>query len=256
MVYRKDARDLWCSFGEAAIFVVPEGSMWLIPQGALHSLNNIGQSTTKLIVGFSNDVSENTDLSVALNGTPLPIRDAYTSPHSSLRNYVGSIHNNYFSPFNPLEHYRNLSSPYRADFDAITPLFKDDTMGSVIWAIKSNWPILEKISIWYPDVGTLYVVTRGVARFTLVIAAQEPMIFDIQTNDMVYVPVGQLHTFINNGQELFEAIAYFTKANPLAEVSLGTALNFFPSGILRDTLGGNYLDTLREFKTLPHLLRA
>src|ERR1700722_16641919 len=42
---------IWRSPGETAMFRVSAGMCWFIPQGALHSLNNIGKEKAKLFVG-------------------------------------------------------------------------------------------------------------------------------------------------------------------------------------------------------------
>ena len=40
---------IWRSPGETAMFRVSAGMCWFIPQGALHSLNNIGKEKAKLL---------------------------------------------------------------------------------------------------------------------------------------------------------------------------------------------------------------
>lgn len=71
------------------------------------------------------------------------------------------------------------ASPYGFDLAKVTPLLNDPKLGSVIWGVKSNWSILENISIlrahlkpgvardaiWYPDARTLYIVSKGTGQF-------------------------------------------------------------------------------------------
>jgi oxalate decarboxylase len=265
---------IWRSFGEASVFTVPAGSCWFIPQGALHCINNIGSGVTKFFEGFDNDMHDITDIPVAFNGLPNTIRTAYTSPHSELTKWIGMINNPLIqkSTFKAIHH---DSSPYRADFDTVPPLFNNPKIGSVIWIIKNNWSILKGISIlrarlnpgssrdaiWYPDAGTLYIITHGTAQYTIIKSGMEPTTFDVKMNDYIYIPVGTLHTFKNMGSEMFEVIAYFTKANPLPEVSLSVSTNFFPRTLITDSLTyyygqnkiSNPLNDFKNYKISPYL---
>jgi oxalate decarboxylase/phosphoglucose isomerase-like protein (cupin superfamily) len=245
-----------------------------------NSLNNIGKEKAKLLVGFSHELSEDVDLPVAFNGIPAPVRDAYTSPHTALRQWSGAIDNPLFGKFPIATAMKDsvTGSPYKFDLAQTTPLFSNAQMGSVIWAIKDNWNILEHISllrahlkpgtardaIWYPDVGTLYIVTKGTGQFHIVIPGQPPMPFDVQLYDYVFIPTGVLHTFLNTSPtDDFEVVALFTDANPLPEVSLSVATSFFPPGIVNAGLTqygsvqkqGTPLQGLKFNKTSPYLLR-
>ncbi|MBA3661954.1 MAG: cupin domain-containing protein [Gammaproteobacteria bacterium] len=238
---------IWRSPGESAVFTLSAGMCWFIPQAALHSLNNVGDKPAQLFVGFSSDTPQDIDLPVAFNGIPAPLRDAYTSPHTELLNWQGTTSNPLVGKFPPLPELRHVltASPYGFDLAKVTPLFDEKLIGSVVWGIQSNWAILENISIlraklkpnvardaiWYPDVGTLYVVAQGTGTFHLIMAGSEPTPIAVKMFDYFYVPAGFLHTFINTSNTDFEVIAFFTKANPQPEVSLSVATSFFPDMI-------------------------
>lgn len=271
---------IWRSPGETAMFTISQGMCWFIPQAALHSLNNIGKGHAKLLVGFSSDQPQDIDLPVAYNGIPIPIRDAYTtSPHAELRKWTGVVTNPLFGryPVSPAIRQVVTGSPYAFDLAKVTPLFADDALGSVIWGIKSNWSILEDISIlrahlkpstardliWYPDAGTLYVVSQGKGQFHIIIADHEPQPLDVQLYDYVFVPTGVLHTFTNTSAEDFEVTAFFTKADPQPEVSLSVATAFFPHTVSNAAMTeyaneqkpGEPLKDLKYTTVSPYLLR-
>lgn len=271
---------LWRSPGETAVFTASAGSCWFIPQGALHCLNNIGEGRAKLLVAFGSDRPQDVDLPVAFNGIPVPVRDAYTSPHEELKKWEGVVNNPLVGKFTPDPLLRKkllTGSPYKFDFSQVPPLFSNPEMGSVAWAIKDNWSILKNISvlraqlkpgvardpIWYPDAGTLYVVSQGKGEFHIILAGQKPEPIEVDLYDYVYVPVGILHTFINNSTEDFEVVAFFNKDNPLPEVSLITATSFFPKGLLQETMTqygtkirqGDPLKGLIDTPHSPYLLR-
>lgn len=268
---------LWLSFGESSIFTVSSGGIWFVPRGALHSINNIGDENAKLLVGFDTDLPETTDLPVAYNGIPIEIRAAYTNPHSELIKYVGTIKNPILGKYKSIQ-CEDIPSPYRADFNAITPLFDNPCIGSVIWAVKDNWNILKGISIikillkphairdavWYPDAAILYIVTKGKAKFNIVKAGTEPTPFVVKLNDYIFIPAGVLHDFINVCNDDFEVIGLFSKDNPLPEVSLATSSNFFPHRLLNDALTrygdrnghGHPLSELKDFKRTPYLFKS
>lgn len=238
---------IWRSPGETAVFTLSAGMCWFIPKAALHSLNNVGKGNAQLLVGFSSGRPQDIDLPVAFNGIPVPVRDAYTSPHAELRAWKGIVENPLVGKCPVAKSLSHVltASPYGFDLAKVTPLYKDDKLGSVIWGVQSNWGILQDISvlrahlkpnvardaIWYPDAGTLYVVSQGVGQFHIVIAGYQPMPLDVKMFDYVYVPSGVLHTFMNTSASDFEVTAFFTKANPQPEVSLSVSASFFPDTV-------------------------
>ena len=271
---------IWRSPGESSVFNVSAGMCWFIPQGALHSLNNLGPKKAQLLVGFSSDTPQDMDLAVAFNGVPVFLRDAYTSPHEELKKYQGVISNPLVSKFTPLPYSTEqpTGSPYKFDLAQVTPLFSDPMLGSVVWGIKSNWSILEHISIlrgrlkpgvardaiWYPNVGTLYIVAQGSGQFQYVVADQKPQIFDMKQFDYIFVPMGFLHTFVNNSGDDLEMIAFFSKANPQPEVSLSVATSFFPESIRKQAMmqyggrddKGDPLKYLNYTSVTPYLIKV
>jgi oxalate decarboxylase/phosphoglucose isomerase-like protein (cupin superfamily) len=169
------------------------------------------------------------------------------------------------------------ASPYGFDLSSVPPLFKDEALGSVIWGGKSNWNIVENISIlhahlkpgaardpiWYPDAGTLYVISEGQGEFHLIIADCDPQPFKVNLYDYVFVAAGVLHTFINTSKKDFSVTAFFTKADPLPEVSLTVSTGFFPKSILKIAMtqyGGQHhkgdpLHDLKNTDANPYLIK-
>lgn len=269
---------IWRSPGETAMFTLSAGMCWFIPQAALHSLNNIGQTNAQLLVGFASGTPQDIDLPVAFNGIPLPIRDAFTGPHQELRAWTGVINNPLVGrcPVINAIHEVVTGSPYGFDLQKVTPLFTDPTLGSVVWGVKSNWGILENISvlhahlkprvardaIWYPDAGTLYVIAEGNGQFNIIIADSKPMPLEVKLFDYIYVPPGVLHTFSNNSSKDLRVTAFFTKADPQPEVSLSVATAFFPNTVRKSAMteygteekSGDPLQHLIYTQTSPYLL--
>jgi len=272
---------LWRSTGEVAVFTVTKGSLWFIPIGALHSLNNVGKEPAVLLVGFSSENPGNVDLPVAFNGLPMPLRDAYTSPHAPLRNYMGPVMNP-LSGFNPLstEPQEPIFSPYSFDLKSAIPLFSNPMLGSVIWAVTENWPIIEdsgiaflsvilkpetaRDAIWWPDAAILYVVVRGGGYTVLVLPGFKPQKLKLKPNDMVFVPEGIMHSFVNTEDNDFELAAFFSNSSPLPEVSLGAATAFFPRSIANAALAsygnlmseGQPLADMKHFEKPPYVLKV
>jgi len=269
---------IWRSPGESAMLTLKAGMCWFIPMASLHSLNNIGKEKAKLLVGFSSGRPGDMDLPVAYNGIPIPIRDTLTAPHKELREWTGVINNPLLGqcPVVNAIHHVITGSPYGFDLHKVTPLFKDDKLGSVVWGVKSNWGILENISvlhahlkpnvardpIWYPDAGTLYVVSEGSGQFQIISAGQKTKPINVALYDYIYVPIGVLHTFMNNSQQDFRVTAFFTKANPQPEVSLSVATAFFPNTVRKAAMtqygneqqAGDPLQHLKYTTVSPYLL--
>jgi len=270
---------LWRSAGEAAVFTVPKGSLWVIPIGALHSLNNVGKENAVLLVGFSTENPGDVDLPMAFNGLPVPIRDAYTSPHAALRDYKGPVMNPLYG-FNPLSTNSDgpIFSPYAFDLKTANPLFSNPKLGTVVWAVTENWPIIKdsgiaflsvilkpgtaRDAIWWPNAATLYVVVRGSGYAVLVLPGFKPQKLTVKPNDMVFVPEGIMHSFVNTESTDFELAAFFSNSSPLPEVSLATATSFFPRSIANAALSSygdlrskdELLKDLKPFNTTPYIL--
>lgn len=269
---------IWRSPGESAVFTLKAGMCWFIPQAALHSLNNIGKSRAQLLVGFSSESPQDIDLPVAFNGVPAPLRDAYTSPHTDLRQWTGVFENPLVGrcPVDPAIHQVIAASPYGFNLAQVTPLFNDEKLGSVVWGVKSNWSILECISvlrahlkpgsardaIWYPDAGTLYIVSQGEGEFHVITNGVKPAPFKVAQFDYIFIPPGVLHTFMNTANSDFEVIAFFTKADPLPEVSLSVSTSFFPNEVRKAAMtqygtvnqAGDPLKYLHYTTVSPYLL--
>lgn len=241
---------MWKYTGTASVYTISPGMCWFIPMGTLHSLNNISDKTVVSVIGFNNANAQNIDLPVAFNGIPLPVRSVFTSPHSDLRNWKGTINNPFLGDL-PLAYKgdknRDLASPYRIDLNKVAPLYNGN-LGSVVWAIKDNWNILTDAGIsimrirlkpctardpiWYPDVVTLYVVTNGSAEFHIILPDVEPQVIKANEFSYVFVPIGTLHTFINTSStKELEVIAFFDGENPQPEISLLLSTEFFPKEI-------------------------
>ncbi len=269
---------LWRSPGETSMFTLSAGMCWFIPQAALHSLNNVGAGKAQLLVGFSSGKPQDIDLPVAFNGVPIPIRDAYTTPHAELRRWHGVIKNPIVGKCPVDKAVLNVvtGSPYSFNLQQVPPLFYDKQLGSVVWGVKSNWDILQNISvlhahlkpavardaIWYPDAGTLYVVAEGKAEFHIIIADQTPIPIEVALFDYIYVPAGVLHTFMNKSNADFRVTAFFTKEDPQPEVSLAIATAFFPNAVRKAAMTqyanvnipGDPLQHLTYTKASPYLL--
>lgn len=273
---------MWKYAGESSKYTVCAGSCWFIPQGAMHSLNNVGNGTAKMAIGFNSANPKNTDLPTAFNGIPLPIKAAYTSPHSDLTKWSGILKSTYFGElYNLVPPETNISSPYVINLSQISPLFNNGRLGLVTWAIKENWKILEGLSIikvilkpntcrdpiWYPDADILYVTIRGSAVFNITSADQIPLNYTTNPNDYVYVHEGVLHSFINRSATTdLEVIGFFNKVNPQPEVSLLFTVNFFPNRILENALlkydghphypkGLNPIKGLKNPRSTPYILK-
>ena len=291
---------LWRSPTEADVLLVPPGWLYYVPQGTLHSGNTVSDGEPCVIaIGFDKSDASTADLPVAFGGLPAPVRDAYTSPHAQLRAYVGPTSNPLFTR-DPLHghvlarakqrhsHRRadddnpGHNSKYRFDVNAARPLFRHRALGSVVWAVSSNWHVLSETraalsfirvvlrpgtvrdAIWWPDASVLYAVTRGRASITLVLPGAQSMALDVDVTDRVLVPRGVLHTIAHastGGDQDLEVVGFFNTANPLPEVSLLAATNFFPKRIANASLAAGteckprpLVEALKPATTSPYIL--
>jgi oxalate decarboxylase len=270
---------LWLSPTESSVFRVPRGTLYLIPAGALHALEQVGNTHAHLLIGFASSSPTDFDLPVAYNALPPSLRTAYTgSQHSSLSHYASV-------PFDPLtgflppqQNTLDKKSPYFFNLQKNPPLFENKTLGKVTWAIADNWTALQdtgisfvqtilqpnvvRDAIWWPNASVLYVVSRGQASFRLVFPGWEATDMLVKEHDMIFVPVGTMHTILNRGSTELNVIGFFNTSSPLPEVSLGAATNFFPKSVGNASLSswGNSrtlhsfpLRDLKNFQKSPYM---
>ena len=255
---------LWRSPGETTRCTLKAGDCWFFPQGSLHLINNVGAGLARVLVGLSNASPGDVDLPVAFNGLPPAVR--FAVGRQPLVEWVGPAKNPTFgsAPSKPRQPDGQVTSPYGFELAAVTPLFDQPALGSVVWGVQDNWSILESISmlraqlqpgtardvIWYPDANTLYVVTKGRADFYLIQSGVEANPLAATVYDYVFVPEGVQHTFVNTGDGEFEVVAFFSNGNPRPEVSLSVATAFFPPALSTAALTQYYGQTATQ-PTLP-----
>jgi mannose-6-phosphate isomerase-like protein (cupin superfamily) len=97
---------IWKNAKEYTMTEVTQGNLWFIPSGALHSLNNVGDTNAILRIAFNSTLPSNNDISVLLNGLPQYIKNEYCeSPHSLLKNFIGPNNNYFFTKYFPISIY-------------------------------------------------------------------------------------------------------------------------------------------------------
>jgi len=275
---------IWTDENQSTKTLIPEGNLWFIPKGALHSLNNVGKQHAKLWVGFNAIMPSNTDLGVMLNGLPTYLKQKCSgSPHSLLKDYLGPNYNYYFNnyPKNELKMKMDMNSIYGFDFSTITPDFHDNNLGTIKTVGTKNWPMLfgsnfsvSRITLkpntssdyfWFSNADINYVVYKGEGDFYITKPNynNNDNKISVKSYEFVFVPCATPHTFRNTSRtNNLEIVAFMSSEEPKI-VQIGNSLTFFGDSIIQqslvDVMGQEYKGTngkvIQNFKKIDRIIK-
>ena len=256
--------------------LVPQGNSWFIPRGTLHSLNNVSKEQATLWVAFNSPTPSDTDVAVILNGIPKYLKNAYSaSPHSILKDYIGTNTNHFFNdyPKNELNIKVSKSSPFSFDVINSKPEFSDNSLGKIIHVDKEKWPILKdknfSVGLFFlkPNVSTdcfwhlnndaLYIIHEGNADIYMIMSGYSNNKMELKKGQYFFVPKATPHVIKNTSHNKELKIIVYYSDDTIKQISLGPSFLFFGDGIIQDSFITNKLVQAKKSKskTLKNITR-
>jgi len=249
---------IWTDDNQYTKTLVPEGNLWFIPKGALHSLNNVGKEHAKLWVGFNSTMPSNTDLGIVLNGLPTYLKQKYAgSPHSLLKDYVGPNYNYYFNnyPKNEINMKMSTNSIFSFDFSTIIPEFNDKNLGIIRTVNCKYWPLLKGANLsvsritmkpntstdyhWFSNADANYVIFKGEADIYMSIPNynndNDNNKLSVKAYEYAFVPAATPHSIRNTSKSNNLEIVVFLSSEDAKQVHLGNSLLFFGDSIIQQS---------------------
>ena len=155
---------------------------------------------------------------------------------------------------------KNIASPYKVLFSEIDP-FYSTSLGTIKRVDETNWQAMKSMAMqqtlmkpgairephWYSASDVLFFVKNGNAFFTLM--DSEGVVYNVilKVGDLVFIPVGTFHTFVNVGTDDLEIYEAFTSPGPLKEIDILSASSHFRPGTLSGATGVSP-ESIRKFK--------
>lgn len=243
---------IWDGGDKPKVFTVDKNSTWIIPKSTLHALENVGKDTMKFVVSYDSPIAADKDFLTAWTSLP----DAMLAKSVGLKEEeIASIKKTIvdrLSKFDPAaqpdknEEYSGLSQSflttkplYQAKFGSITRIDGKTTpdmnkMGLQRTVMK---PGAMRIPHWYTSGDVLLFVYKGIAFFTMMDDEGKVYHNVIRPGDVVSIPIGNFHSFINIGKVDLEIYEAFNRADEINEITLANGVKNLNAGMIQGATG-------------------
>lgn len=253
---------IWEGAGKAHVFTVPKGGAWMIPQGSIHCLENIGSDQLDFLVSYNNPNAEDRDFSTAWSALPNSLlAKSLGLSKEDLKNFKKNSHNR-LSLYDPgdLVEKEDIPSGYRSLFTTVKPLY-ESSLGSIRRLDDTNWKANKFMALqqtimhpgairephWYRGSDAFLFVRKGSAFFTMMDGEGEVYNLLLGQGDLVFLPEGAFHTYVNVGDGDLELYESFIISKPFSEIGIQDAASHFRPGIIAGAMGIP-LDTVKKIR--------
>jgi oxalate decarboxylase len=263
---------IWEGSGKPKVFTVEKNGTWIIPKSTLHALENVSGNKMEFVVAYDSPIAADKDFLTAWTSLP----DAVLARAVGLKEEdIAGIRKttiDRLSKFDPAaavektEEFNNLSN----SFTTTKPLYQGD-MGSIVridsklnagmeqMAIQKTImkPTALRIPHWYTSGDVLLFVYKGKAFFTMM--DDEGKVFHsvIKPGDVVSVPIGNFHSFINIGKDDLEIYEAFNRADEIREISLLNGAQNLNIGMMEGATGldQDRIKRIKDAQVGPYMVK-
>lgn len=256
---------IFASGNQHSQFTISEGEMFFVPNGSLHSIENVGQGAAEFIVTFSHESPEDFSLSgFAKCLSPAVLGNTWGIPEAQLtdnrENPTDIVFGRSSSPAEIPES-AGFVSPYKFPIEARAPLVSAPT-GSAIVARRDTWPALKNQGMyslrlhgvgmrephWHPETAEMGYVHTGSARMTVQNPQGSAETYELTEGDIYFIPRGWPHHIENLTDGEMRFLIFFDTPD-VQDIGFTGGIPGFPARIIGPTLG---LDA-RQVAEIPRL---
>jgi oxalate decarboxylase len=212
-------------------FIVSAGQAFLIPSGALHTIENIGKESAELILQFSHEEPEDFNLSTTLTTfSDTVLGNAWGKPASyfqPLPRPKQSVVITKLSSPSPLSQDVYYTSKYQFSLDGSSPLISHGG-GSAKAARQSVWPLLTHQAVyrliltnqgmrephWHPKTAELGYVEEGMGRMSILSPSGKVDTYTMEAGDIYFIPKAYPHHIENLGKTDLKLLIFFDQPMP------------------------------------------
>lgn len=245
-----------------ASFTVTKGQMFVIPSGAIHHIENIGNETAIFIIAFRHEAPEDFGFSGAMGAmTDAVLGNTYGLARSAFAGIKRSTVSKQIvkrTGAAVVPAAAGFENGLKFDVEAQHPLLSN-TAGEVRFARNQFWPALKNISMyslfmsdtgmrephWHPETGEMGYVDAGSARMTVLDPSGATDTYVLKAGDMYYIPPAYPHHIEQLGDERLHILIFFDQPFP-QDIGYRATATEFSRPVLAATLGC-------EVETLPQL---
>lgn len=259
---------IWDGPGNFSNFIVEKGGAWMIPKAAVHCLENVGDDQLNFLVTYDSPYAEDRDFATAWAALPETILEKSLDLSSKDIADLKNTTKNRLSLYDPdaLPVLKEQPSPYSILLSGLDPIYSS-SLGSIKRVDETNWPamkfmamnqtILKPASIrephWYTSADVLFFVNQGKAYFTMMDDNGNVYHSIIEKGDLIFIPIGTFHTYVNIGSEDLEIYESFNHSGPLKEIGILDASQHFKPGTLSGATGVSQESIQKILKTQGHV---
>lgn len=241
--WHSNASELsYCLSGELLVGILGDGSdfnwfrivtgqMFYAPSGALHYIENLGDSTAELVVAFSDEEPQDFSLRASIgamsdavlgNTWSLPSSAFDRLEHSTDPAWIVAREGEAVVPSTA-----DFNNPYKFDVEAESPPI-NSSAGSARVARSQVWPVLSDLSMyslrladqgmrephWHPGTAEMGYVARGHARMTVLDPNGSTDTYELGPGDLYFIPAAFPHHIEDIGEGDFHFLVFFDRPMP------------------------------------------
>lgn len=233
-------------------FLISPGQTFLVPSGALHSLENIGDVPAELVVQFSHEEPEDFGLSAAFGmfsdavlGNTWGVAAQYFSSlkRSTQDRFIATLKTS--STIQKSDHYL---SKYQFDLEGSFPLIANEG-GTAKVARQNVWPILSQQAVyslqltgkgmrephWHPETAELGYVRAGKGRMSILSPSGKVDTYIMEEGDIYFIPKAYPHHIENLGTSDLFVVIFFDQPMP-QDIGFTGSVKSFPDEVLGDVM--------------------
>lgn len=244
---------IWGGQGKSEDFTVEKNGTWMIPPATLHVLENVSdKGNLTFFVGYNSPDTADRDFVTAWAALPDRMLEKAVGLTPEEISTIKKTTVNRLSLYDPdsTPEKANISSPNTSNFKDAKPLY-DGPLGSVRRIDATGMPALQTMSLqqtilkpatmrephWYLGSDTFLFVYKGSAFFTMMDNKGKVYNAIIKPGDLIYIPVGAFHAYVNIEQNNLEIYESFTGSKDVSEVTLLNGAQHLPAKTLAAATG-------------------
>lgn len=245
---------IWEGSGKTKVFTVEKNGTWIIPKAVLHSLENVGPDKMKFLVAYDSPIAADRDFVTAWAALPDEILAKAVGLTPKDIEQIKKTTVNRLSSFDPSAgpEQVDVKSPLSNSFNEIKPLYqsalgsltridssKNPNLGNMAFQKSILKPNVLRIPHWYTSGDVLFFVEKGNAFFTMM--NDDGKVYNVKARqgDLISIPVGNFHGFLNIGNEDLVVYEVFNQAHDIREITLKNGVQNFNTGAMSGTTGLN-----------------
>jgi oxalate decarboxylase/phosphoglucose isomerase-like protein (cupin superfamily) len=245
---------IWEGSGKTKVFTVEKNGTWIIPKAVLHSLENVGPDKMKFLVAYDSPIAADRDFVTAWAALPDEILAKAVGLTPKDIEQIKKTTVNRLSSFDPSAgpEQVDVKSPLSNSFNEVKPLYqsalgsltridssKNPNLGNMAFQKSILKPNVLRIPHWYTSGDVLFFVEKGHAFFTMM--NDDGKVYNVKARpgDLISIPVGNFHGFLNIGNEDLVVYEVFNQAHDIREITLKNGVQNFNTGAMSGTTGLN-----------------